>query len=136
MNTPLHFARARGSIRSRRMLAAAGLLASALGALPLFGLLEEQRRRGSRWDRPDHRRRGTGRLVLAGDRAPVARARQPGALASCTQYGGRSGNYVTCLAGTMVCEKGVWGGCAGPSTADKLVLSTSGARVSDYGVGG
>ncbi len=112
------------------MLAAAGLLASALGALPLSGCSKNND--AAPMAGPTTVDAGLG--VTCSRPGPGCSCTQPGALASCTQYEQRSGNYVTCLAGTMVCEKGVWGGCVGPSTADKLVLSTSGARVSDYGV--
>src|SRR5579859_1450409 len=59
-----------------------------------------------------------------GHAAPGCACAKSGELAACTQYEQRSGNYATCQTGTMVCKDGVWGGCAGPSSAQKLTLST------------
>ncbi len=68
--------------------------------------------------------------------APGCSCATPGAISTCKVYEQRSGSYTTCLAGSMVCQEGVWGSCARPSTVQKLVLSTGPSKVSDLGLPG
>ena len=68
--------------------------------------------------------------------APGCACSTSGALATCKVYEFHSDNHTTCLAGTMVCENGAWGGCEGPASAQKLVLSTGRSKVDDLGVAG
>jgi regulation of enolase protein 1 (concanavalin A-like superfamily) len=83
---------------------------------------------------------GSARTLIEGGggaacgRAPGCACAKSGELATCTVYEQKSGNYTTCQSGTMVCKDGVWGGCAGPASAQKLVLSATGIRADDYGV--
>src|ERR1700723_2644904 len=60
-------------------------------------------------------------LTACAKPAPGCSCATPGAFASCTAYEHRSGDYVSCLSGSMVCENGVWGSCGSDSVADKLV---------------
>jgi hypothetical protein len=63
--------------------------------------------------------------------APGCACETPGELTTCKVFTLTSGNYTTCLTGTMVCKDGVWGGCQRPPTAQKLVL---GGTVQDLGL--
>jgi hypothetical protein len=64
--------------------------------------------------------------------APGCSCSTAGAFAACTQYEQRSGSYVSCLSGTMICENGAWGSCGQKSSADKLTLSANGIQVDNY----
>ncbi len=72
--------------------------------------------------------------AACGVAAPGCACGAPGELATCKVFELHSGNYTTCLAGTMVCDEGVWGTCQRPASVQKLLLSTGASKVQDLGM--